>query len=162
MRHRKRMGDEPSTVRARVRHQPDRSYVVLIDGPAGEVEVGRTGKTRDVLSMARVGAARTFGVPVEEFGSGDIALTFPRPPYGRDGQWVRIIAAENPDDPSEAVEVGLLGKAYWFDQEAAWFVTVTGMGTGVHPSEHLDFAPTVTDEEVAAFAIYIANADPTT
>jgi hypothetical protein len=49
----------------------------------------------------------------------------------------------------------------WFSHEAAWFVTVTGAGTSVHPSEHLDFAPVATDEEVAAFHAYIsANAGP--
>lgn len=139
-----------------MRHLADRSYVVLIDGPGGEVEVGRTRRTRDVLSMARAGAARALGVPEGDFGLDDIALTFPRPPYGTDGQWVRIVAVEDPDDPSE---ISLLGRAYWFDHEAAWFVTVTGAGTSLHPGEHLDFAPSVTDEEVAAFEAYVSGTD---
>lgn len=159
--HYQRMGDQPKRVRARVRHLADRSYVVLIDGPDGEVEVGRTRRTREVLSMARAGAARALGVPEGGFDLNDIALTFARPPYGTDGQWVRVVAAEDPGDPSEASEIGLLGRAYWFDHEAAWFVTVTGSGTGLHPSEHLDFAPSVTDEEVAAFDEYISGANQT-
>ena len=155
------MNDEPIRVRARVLHQPDRSYVVMVDGPDGEVEVGHTSRTREVLTLARAGAARMLGVPEESVQPEDIALTFPQPPYGEDGQWVRIIAAENPSDPSEAADVGVLAQAYWFSHEAAWFVTVTGTGTGIHPSEHLDFAPVATDEEVAAFHAYISsNADP--
>jgi hypothetical protein len=61
-----------------------------------------------------------------------------------------VQVVENPDDPSEAEDLGRLGQAHWFGPEGAWFVTVTG-STGIHPSENLDFAPTVTDEEVAAF-----------
>lgn len=142
-----------------MRHLADRSYVVLIDGPDGEVEVGRTRRTRDVLSTARAGAARVLGVPEDGLGLDDIAPTFARPPYGTDGQWVRIVAVENSHDASEASEIGLLGRAYWFDHEAAWFVTVTGSGTSLHPGEHLDFAPSVTDEEVAAFDAYISGAN---
>ena len=154
------MSDERRTVRARVLHQPDRSYVVLIDGPGGAEEAGRTGKTRDVLAIARAGAARILGVPEDGLDSRDVVLEFPRPPYGTDGQWVRIIAVDDPADPSETAEVGLLATAHWFGHEAAWFVTVTGAGTSVHPSEHVDFAPTVTEGEAAAFHAYLSNADP--
>ncbi|MEV2237357.1 hypothetical protein [Micromonospora sp. NPDC049891] len=149
------MREETIAVRARVRHEPDRSYAVLVDGPDGEVEVGRTFTTSEVLALARAGAARLFGVPVESIRT-DAGIEFPRPPYGRDGQWVRIVAATDPDDPSEAEQVDRLGQAHWFGAEGAWFVTVTGSGTGVHPSEHLDFAPTVRDEEIAAFHAYIS------
>ncbi|MFI6269958.1 hypothetical protein [Micromonospora zamorensis] len=114
-----------------------------------------------VRARVRHLAARALGVPEGGLGLNDIALTFARPPYGTDGQWVRVVAVEDPDDPSEASEIGLLGRAYWFDHEAAWFVTVTGSGTGLHPSEHLDFAPSVTDEEVAAFDAYISGANQT-
>jgi hypothetical protein len=155
------MTDELRTVRARVLHQTDRSYVVLIHGPGGEEEVGRTSKTREVLAMAQAGAARMWGVPEDELAPSDVVLEFPQPPYGRDGQWVRIIAVDNPADPYETAEVGLLARAHWFGHEGAWFVTVTGAGTSVHPSEHLDFAPTVTDREVAAFHAYLSNTDPT-
>ena len=143
------MSEEAITVRVRVRHQPDRSYAVLVEGPDGEVEVGRTFKTGDVLALGRAGAARLLGVSEGSIRTGD-GPDFPRPPYGEDGQWVRIIAVENPDDPSEAEDIGRLGQAHWFGPEGSWFVTVTG-STGIHPSENLDFAPTVTDEEVAAF-----------
>ncbi|RLP87673.1 MULTISPECIES: hypothetical protein [unclassified Micromonospora] len=150
------MGEEEVTVWARVRHEPDRSYAVLVDGPDGEVEVGRTSRTSDVLALARAGAARLFGVPVDRIRMGD-GLDFPRPPYGRDGQWVRIAAVQDRGEPSEAEDIGRLGQAYWFGAEGAWFVTVASSGTGVHPSENLDFAPTVTDDEVAAFHAYISS-----
>lgn len=148
------------TVRAEVHHQPDRSYVVLIDEPDGKVAAGRTYRTRDVLSMARAGVARMLGVPEKDLGPDSVSLIFPQPPYGTDGQWVRIAAVENPADPFEAVVVGLLGKAYWSELQAAWFVTTAGAGTGIHPSEDLDFAPAVSDEEVAAFDAYVSRADP--
>ena len=154
------MSDDPRTVRARVLHQADRSYAVLIEGPGGEKEVGRTIKTRDILAIARVGAARMLGMP-EEVDLGDIVLKFPQPPYGTDGQWVRIIAVDNPADPSETAEIGLLAQAHWFGEQGSWFVTVTGTGTSIHPSEHLDFAPAVTEEEVAAFHAYLSNPGPT-
>jgi hypothetical protein len=74
---------------------------------------------------------------------------------------VDAFAANNPADLSETAEVGLLARAHWFGHDGAWFVTVTGAGTSVHPSEHLDFAPTVTEREVAAFHAYLSNTDPT-
>lgn len=153
------MGDAEMRVRARVRHQPDRSYAVLVEGPDGEVEVGHTTRTSELRAVARAGAARLFGVPAERLAGAGVTLLVPRPPYGRDGQWVRIVAVENPDDRSETADVGVLAQARWSDHEAAWFVTVTGSGTGIVASEHLDFEPVVTDAEVAAFHAYVT---PTT
>ncbi|MCG5468898.1 hypothetical protein LADH09A_002798 [Micromonospora sp. LAH09] len=147
------MSDPTILVRARVRHEPDRSYAVLVEGPDGEVEVGRTGRTADLWALAQAGAARLFG---ESLGADNLILHVPQPPYGRDGQWVRIIAVENPDDPSESADIGVLAQARWFGHEGAWFVTVTGTGTGIVPSEFLDFEPVVTDEQVAAFHTYLA------
>ncbi|MEK8108832.1 hypothetical protein NKG94_35990 [Micromonospora sp. M12] len=83
-------------MRARVRHEPDRSYAVLVEGPDGEVEVDRTGRTANLWALAQAGAARLFG---ESLGADNLTLHVPQPPYGQDGQWVRIIAVENPDDP---------------------------------------------------------------
>ncbi len=145
--------DDPK-VRARVRHEPDRSYAVLVQGPDGEVEVGRTKRTAGLRALAQAGAARLFG---EDLGADNLTLHVPQPPYGQDGQWVRIIAAENPDDPSETADIGILAQAHWFSHEGAWFVTVTGTGTGIIASEYLDFDPVVTDEEVTAFHTYIAQ-----
>jgi hypothetical protein len=147
------MGDPEMELRARVRHEPDRSYAVLVEGPDSEVEVGRTGKTADLWALAQAGAAHLFG---ESLGATNLTLHVPQPPYGRDGQWVRIIAVDNPDDPSESADIGVLAQAHWFAHEGAWFVTVTGTGTSTVPSECLDFEPVVTDEEVAAFHAYIA------
>lgn len=149
------MGDPETQVRARVRHEPDRSYAVLIETPDGEVEVGRTGKTADLWALAQAGAARQFG---EGSRATNLTLHVPQPPYSQDGQWVRVIAVENPDDPSESADIGVLAQAHWFGHEGAWFVTVTGTGTGVVPSERLDFEPVVTDAELAAFHAYTAAA----
>ncbi|RQX15731.1 hypothetical protein DDE19_18285 [Micromonospora ureilytica] len=65
---------------------------------------------------------------------------------------------ENTDDPWESADIGVLAQAHWFGHEGAWFVTVTGTGTSIVPSEHLDFEPVVTDEQVAAFDTYITAA----
>jgi hypothetical protein len=148
------MGDPGVQVRARVRHEPDRSYAVLVGGPDGEVEVGRTAKTADLWPMAQAGAARLFG---DGFEADTLTLHVPQPPYGQDGQWVRIVAVENPDDPSEGADVGVLARAHWSGHDGAWFVTVPGTGTGIVPSEHLDFAAIVTDAEATAFHAYIAS-----
>ncbi|MBG6066318.1 hypothetical protein [Micromonospora ureilytica] len=149
------MSDPKMQVRARVRHEPDRSYTVMVEGPDGEVEVGRTGRTADLWALAQAGAARLFG---ESLGADNLTLHVPQPPYGQDGQWVRIITVENTDDPWESADIGVLAQAHWFGHEGAWFVTVTGTGTSIVPSEHLDFEPVVTDEQVAAFHTYIAAA----
>ncbi|WP_327031656.1 hypothetical protein [Micromonospora ureilytica] len=146
------MSDPRMQVRARVRHEPDRSYAVLVEGPDGEVEVGRTGRTADLWALAQSGTARLFG---EGLGADNLTLHVPQPPYGQDGQWVRIIAVENTDDPAESADIGVLAQARWFGHEGAWFVTVTGTGTSIVPSEHLEFEPVVTDEQVAAFHTYI-------
>ncbi|MCZ7436045.1 hypothetical protein O7598_06555 [Micromonospora sp. WMMC241] len=146
------MSEPKMQVRARVRHEPDRSYAVLVEGPDGEVEVGRTGRTADLWALAQAGAVRLFG---DSPGADNLTLHVPQPPYGQDGQWVRIIAGANRDDPSESADIGVLAQAHWLGHEGAWFVTVTGTGTGIVPSEHLDFEPVVTDEEVAAFHTYI-------
>ncbi len=155
MNHHGRMGDPGLQVRARVRHELDRSYVVLVEGPDGEVEVGRTGKTADLWALAEAGAADLFG---ESSGSINLTLHVPQPPYCQDGQWVRIIAAENPGDPSERADIGVLAQAHWFGHEGAWLVTVTGSGTCLVPTERLDLEPVVTDEEAAAFHTYITSA----
>ncbi|MET7951243.1 hypothetical protein [Micromonospora sp. NPDC005324] len=81
------MSDPKMQVRARVRHEPDRSYAVLVEGPDGEVEVGRTGRTADLWALAHAGAARLFG---ESLGADDLTLHVPQPPYGHDGQWGRM------------------------------------------------------------------------
>src|SRR4051794_35603926 len=104
------MSDPKMQVRARVRHEPDRSYAVLVEGPDGEVEVGRTNKTAGLWALAQAGASHLFG---EDLGADSLTLQVPQPPYGQDGQWVRIIAVENPDDPSETAEIGILAQAHW-------------------------------------------------
>ncbi|MEU1242374.1 hypothetical protein ABZ388_18670 [Micromonospora parva] len=60
------MPDIPPQFRARVRHEPDRSYAVLVEGPDGEVLAGATGSLREVRTVARQGAARLFGVPLDQ------------------------------------------------------------------------------------------------
>ncbi|GLZ61359.1 hypothetical protein [Micromonospora sp. NBRC 107095] len=148
------MPDVPPQFRARVRHEPDRSYAVLVEGPDGEVLAGATGSLRDVRTVARQGAARLFGVPVDQIAEARLDVVIPQPPYGRDGQWVRIVSTG--DDPS-GVDLGRAGQAHWFGHGGAWFVTVAGSGTAVHPGEHLDFAPVLSDEEAAELRRYLAR-----
>ncbi|MEU1591067.1 hypothetical protein [Micromonospora sp. NPDC005710] len=150
----------PLRVRARVRHESDRTYVVLVDGPDGEVLVGATGILREVRTVAREGAARLFGVTTERVDGDHLDLVIPQPPYGRDGQWVRITSAGEAATPDDSVDVGMAGQAHWFGHEGAWFVTVAGSGTAIYPSEYLDFAPTVTDEEIAELRRYLARSAP--
>jgi hypothetical protein len=107
--------------------------------------------------LARAGGGRLLGVPESSIRYQDIDLRFPRPPYGQNGQWVRIVAAADPNDPRDGENIGQAGQAQWFGAESAWFVTTASSGTGIYASEVLDFAPTVTDEEVAAFDAYIAS-----
>ncbi|WP_433308244.1 hypothetical protein ACQP0U_17290 [Micromonospora sp. CA-269861] len=151
------MADSPLQFRARVRHEPDRSYAVLVDGPEGEVLVGTTRSMREVGRMAREGAARLFGVTTEQIAGDYLDVVIPQPPYGRDGQWVRIVSAGESADPDDSVDLGVAGQAHWFDHEGAWFVTVAGSGTAIYPSEHLDFAPVLTDDEVAELQRYLAR-----
>ncbi|WP_432509316.1 hypothetical protein [Kineococcus auxinigenes] len=140
---------EETGVRARVRHEEDRSYTVLVVGPAGEVEVGTTTETGQLHRLAVEGAAWLLSVPLEQVV---VELVVPRPPYGRDGQLVRITSRDVPEDH------GALGQAHWFGAEGAWFVTVTGSGTGIVASEGLDFAPQVGDAELAELTAYLERA----
>ena len=151
------MADVPLRIRARVRHEPDRSYAVLVEGPEGEVLVGITGSTGELSTLAREGAARLFGVPADRIEGEYLHLVIPQPPYGRDGQWVRIISVEESSHPGDVQELGALGQAHWFGHEGGWFVTVAPFGTGIYPSEDLDFAPVVTDEEVAELQSYLES-----
>lgn len=148
------MPDIPPQFRARVRHEPDRSYAVLVDGPDGETLVGATGSLREVRTVARQGAARLFGVPVDQIAEARLDVVIPQPPYGRDGQWVRIVST---DDPTDAESLGRAGQAHWFGHEGAWFVTVAGSGTAVYPGEHLDFTPVLTDDEATELRRYLAR-----
>ena len=141
---------EGTAVRARVRHEQDRSYTVLVVGPAGEVEVGTTTETGQLHRLAVEGAARLLSVPLEQVAEQVVVdLVVPRPPYGRDGQLVRITSRDVPEDH------GALGQAHWFGAEGAWFVTVAGSGTGIVASEGLDFAPQVGDVESAELTAYL-------
>ncbi|MBM0231717.1 hypothetical protein JNW91_07510 [Micromonospora sp. STR1_7] len=151
------MADIPLRIRARVRHEPDRSYAVLVEGPEGEVLVAVTRSTREVHRVAREGAARLFGVPTERVAGEYVDVVIPQPPYGRDGQWVRIVSTGESTDPEDSADLGAAGEAHWFGHEGAWFVTVAGSGTALHPSEHFDFAPVLTDEEVAELRSYLAR-----
>lgn len=149
------MVDVPELVRARVRHEPDRSYAVLVTGHDGEVVVGTTRRTDQVRNLAREGAAHLLGVPAAALDDERVHLSVPQPPYGRDGQTVRITAVQDPDDPGERELLGAVGQAHWFGREGAWFVTVPGSGTGLHPGEDLDFEPVVRGEEAAELAAYL-------
>lgn len=140
---------EETVVTARVRHEQDRSYTVLVVGPAGEAEVGTTTETGQLLGLAEGGAARLLGVPLEQIV---VELVMQRPSYGRDGQLVRITSREMPEDH------GALGQAHWFGAEGAWFVTVVGSGTGIVASEGLDFEPQVGDVELAELTAYLERA----
>ncbi|GAA0314757.1 hypothetical protein [Kineococcus aurantiacus] len=140
---------EETVVRARVRHEQDRSYTVLVLGSAGEVEVGRTTETGQLHRLAVEGAVRLLRVPSEQVV---VELVVPRPPYGRDGQLVRITSRDVPEDH------GVLGQAHWFGAEGAWFVTVAGSGTGIVPTEGLDFVPQVGDAELAELTAYLQRA----
>ncbi|NHC45424.1 hypothetical protein [Motilibacter aurantiacus] len=137
---------------ARVRHEPDRSYTVLVQGPDGEREVGTTAETGRLGPLARSGAARLHGVDEAEVEL--VSLDVPRPPYGRDGQWVRVVQVENLLDPSEAELLGRPGRASWLGGEGAWLVLLSG-GAGVFPGEHLDFDPDVTPAEAAEMEAYV-------
>ncbi|MET7947101.1 hypothetical protein [Micromonospora sp. NPDC005324] len=154
------MPDLPLRFRARVRHEPDRSYAVLVEGPDGEVLVGATGSLKEVRTVASEGAARLFGVTTERIAGQCLDVVIPQPPYGRDGQWVRIVSAGESAAPDDAVDLGAAGQAHWFGHGGAWFVTVAGSGAAIYPSEHLDFAPTVTDEEIADLRRYLARSSP--
>ncbi|WP_406070189.1 hypothetical protein [Micromonospora sp. NBC_01638] len=151
------MADIPLQFRARVRHEPDRSYAVLVEGPEGEVLVCTTGSMREVRRAAREGAARLFGVPADRIAGEDLDVVIPQPPYGRDGQWVRIVSAGESTDPDDVVDLGVVGQAHWFGHEGAWFVTVADSGTAIYPSECLDFTPVLTDKEVAELQSYLAR-----
>ncbi|WP_432571412.1 hypothetical protein [Kineococcus sp. SYSU DK005] len=151
------MAEIPDEVRARVRHEPDRSYAVLVTGPDGEVLVGSTRRTGEVHALALDGAAALFGVPAAALHGGRVHLTVPQPPYGREGQRVRITSVQDPEDPGERELLGAVGQAHWFGHEGAWFVTVPGSGTGIHPGEDLDFEPDVSAEEAAALEAYLAR-----
>ncbi|MEU8422718.1 hypothetical protein AB0C15_17765 [Micromonospora sp. NPDC048835] len=151
------MPDLPLRFRARVRHEADRTYAVLVEGPAGEVLVGATGSLRTVRTVAREGAARLYGVAAEQVDEDHLEMVIPQPPYGRDGQWVRIISAGESTAPDDSVDLGMAGQAHWFGPEGAWFVTVAGSGTAVYPSEYLDFVPALTEEEVAELRRYVAR-----
>lgn len=140
---------EETGVRARVRHEEDRSYTVLVVGPAGEVEVATTTETGQLHRLAEEGAARLLRVPREQVV---VELVVPRPAYGRDGQLVRITSRDAPE------EHGALGQAHWFGAEGAWFVTVAGSGTGIVATEGLDFAPQVGDAELAELTAYLERA----
>lgn len=139
---------EETVVTARVRHEQDRSYTVLVVGPAGEAEVGTTTETGQLLGLAEEGATWLLGVPLEQIV---VELVMQRPPYGRDGQLVRITSREVPEDH------GALGQAHWFGAEGAWFVTVvgSGSGTGIVASEGLDFEPQVGEVELAELTAYL-------
>ncbi|MEH0929184.1 hypothetical protein [Micromonospora sp. CPCC 205558] len=150
------MLDIPLQFRARVRHEPDRSYAVLVEGPDGEVQIGVTGSLREVRGVARQGAARLFGVPVDQIAEDRLHVVIPQPLYGRDGQWVRIVSAGDCTG-AESLDLGVAGQAHWFDHEGAWFVTVAGSGTAIYPSEYLDFAAVLTEDEVAELRSYLAR-----
>ena len=153
------MADAPLHMRARVRHEPDRSYAVLVDGPDGEVLVGVTRQTGQVRTVAREGAAGVFGVPVERISEEHLQVVMPRPPYGEEGQWVRVVSAGESNDPEDWLEVGTAGQAFWFGPEAAWLVVLPGFGAGMYPSEHLDFEPVVSPEEVAALERHLRSGE---
>ncbi|MER7074193.1 hypothetical protein [Terrabacter sp. NPDC000476] len=144
-------------VRARVRHEADRSYAVLVEGPDGEVLVGITRETGQVYTLAREGAARLFDVPVERIAGEYLDVVIPRPPYGSDGQWVRVVSAGESTNPDDLVDVGTAGQGYWFGPEGAWLVVLPGSGAGIYPSEYLDFEPRVSDEEVAALERHLRS-----
>jgi len=149
------MTDAPLRVRAQVRHEPDRSYAVRVQRPDGEfVLVGTTRSTGELGDVACQGAARLHGVPAGSITWANLDLVVPQPPYGRDGQLVRVVAVENPDDRSELEELGAAGQAHWLGHEGGWFVTVPGHGTGIHPSEYLDFEPVLSPEEEATLLAY--------
>ncbi|MEV7988691.1 hypothetical protein [Micromonospora sp. NPDC085948] len=154
------MGDVPLRFRARVRHEPDRSYAVLVEGPEEEAYVGTTRSTREVRTLAREGAARLFDVPPDRIAERHLDVEIPQPPYGRDGQWVRIISAGASTAEEDLADLGVAGQAHWFGHEGAWFVTVAGSGTAIHPSEHLDFTPVLTAAEVAELRSYLARSAP--
>ncbi|WP_432570099.1 hypothetical protein [Kineococcus sp. SYSU DK005] len=153
------MADAPLHVRARVRHEPDRSCAVLVEGLDGEVLVGATGQTGQVRTVAREGAARVFGVPLERIAGEHLEVVVPRPPYGSEGQWVRVVTAGEPTDPQDWLDVRAAGQAYWFGPEAAWLVVLPGSGAGMRPSEHLDFEPVVSPEEVAALERHLRSGE---
>lgn len=141
------MVDAPWSVQVRVRHEPDRSYAVFIHGPDGEVQVGSTHETGRIGPVACEGADRLWGRPAGSTTWANLELSMPRPPYGRDGQWVRIVAVGEDAVPDDLLEVGLAGLAYWFGWECAWMVSGPRLG-GIYPSEYLDFEPTVSAVEV--------------
>jgi len=140
----------PVRTRARVRHERDRSYTVVVEGPLGDVDVGNTRLTAEVTGIAIAGAARLFGIPEQA-----VRLERPRmpqPPYGREGQLVRIISDRN------AEIYGLLGQAHWWGAEGCWHIGVIGNGAGFLASEELDFEPIMTWEERGALEAYLDEA----
>ncbi len=120
--------DAPWLVRARVRHEPDRSCAVLVGGPDGEVQVGNTRQTGRIGQVAREGADRLWGRPAGSTTWANLELSMPRPPCGRDGQWVRVVAVGEDALPDDLLEVGQVGLAYWFGAEWAWMVSGPGLG----------------------------------
>ena len=127
-------------VQARVRHEPDRSYTVIASGPHGEEEVGTTRLTGDLYQLAKACTARLHQVSEDDVEHGPLHV--PQPPYGRDGQIARITDTDEPED------LGQIGIVHWFPPEGSWHVQTAASPGGLYPSEQLDFAPVLEQDEV--------------
>ena len=151
------MVDASRWVRARVRHEPDRSYAVLVEGPDGEELVGTTRRTGRIGQVACEGADRLWGQALGSTTWANLQLSIPRPPYGGDGQWVRVVAVGEDAVPDDLLEVGQAGLAYWFAAESAWMVSGPSLG-GIYPGEYLDFEPVVSAVEVEQMREHLQRA----
>lgn len=141
---------EEMVVKARVRHEQDRSYTVLVVGPAGEAEVGTTTETGQLLSLAEEGAARLLRMPSEQIV---VELVMPRPAL-RPGRAAsahhELGGARGPwSAGSGALVRGRRGLVRDRRRER---------GTGIVASEGPDFEPEVDDVELGELTAFLERA----
>ena len=72
---------------------------------------------------------------------------------------MRVVSAGESTDSEDWLEGGTAGRAYWFRPEAGRVVVLPGFGAGMYPSEHLDFEPVVSPDEVAALERHLRSGE---
>ncbi len=156
----RRVSEAPLHVRARVRHEPDCSYAVLVEGPEGEVVVGTTRRTGEVLAVGREGAARVFAVAVGQIAQ-DFDVAFPAAAVR--ARWA--VGAHHRGGGSQrgrgAGGAGGCGAGALVRRGVGVVRDGARVRHGHLPRELLDFEPVISAEEEAALQVYTSGgADP--